>query len=51
MKKCPYCGHENDDTAWKCSKCQAGFPNEKAKDNSDNTVKTTKTRRVNKNGT
>lgn len=26
MKKCPYCGHENDDTAWKCSKCQAGFP-------------------------
>ena len=51
MKKCPYCGHENDDTAWKCSKCKAGFPNEEqTKDNSDSTVKT-KTRRVNKHGT
>ena len=27
--KCPYCGHENDNAAWKCSKCQAGFPHEK----------------------
>lgn len=31
MKKCPYCGHENDDTAWKCGKCQAGFPHEETK--------------------
>ena len=28
MKKCPYCGNENDDSAWKCSKCHAGFPHE-----------------------
>lgn len=50
MKKCPYCGHENDDSEWKCSKCKAGFPNEN-KDGSGDTVKITKTRRVNKNGT
>ena len=29
MKKCPYCGHENENDAWKCSKCQAGFSHEK----------------------
>ena len=44
MKKCPYCGHENDDTALKCSKCKADFPNEETEEKS---VKTSK-RRLNK---
>lgn len=26
MKKCPYCGHENTDEAWRCERCFAGFP-------------------------
>ena len=26
MKKCPYCGHMNDDQAKGCQKCKAGFP-------------------------
>lgn len=51
MMKCPYCGHENDDTALKCGKCKAGFPKEQVKDSSKTTAKTTKTRRVNKHGT
>jgi len=25
MKKCPYCGRENDDSAAACSECQTGF--------------------------
>ena len=28
MKKCPYCGHMNEDTATGCSHCYAGFPAE-----------------------
>ena len=32
MKKCPYCGHLNDDTATGCSKCKAGFPHEEPKE-------------------
>lgn len=26
MKKCPYCGYENDDQETVCKKCCAGFP-------------------------
>ena len=26
MKKCPYCGHMNDDERTNCDKCFAGFP-------------------------
>lgn len=26
MKKCPYCGHENEDGATTCQRCYAGFP-------------------------
>ena len=29
MKKCPYCGHINDDSRWNCEHCYAGFPTEK----------------------
>ena len=29
MKKCPYCGHINDDDRWNCSRCYAGLPEEK----------------------
>lgn len=28
MKKCPYCGHINDDNATRCDRCYAGFPAE-----------------------
>jgi uncharacterized membrane protein YvbJ len=31
MKKCPYCGHLNDDNATGCGKCFAGFPEEPVK--------------------
>lgn len=31
MKKCPYCGHRNDDNATGCAKCKAGFPREETK--------------------
>lgn len=27
MKKCPYCGHENDDNVNVCGHCCAGLPN------------------------
>ena len=39
MRKCPYCGHENADTEWRCSKCKAGFPHEEPKEKKS--VKTT----------
>ena len=26
MKKCPYCGHENDEQAKTCERCSAGLP-------------------------
>lgn len=29
MKKCPYCGHMNDEQAKACDHCYAGFPVEK----------------------
>ena len=29
MKKCPYCGRENDDNAFRCERCYAGFPSER----------------------
>jgi len=29
MKKCPYCGHMNDDDRKTCEHCYAGFPEEK----------------------
>ena len=29
MKKCPYCGHEQDDQQKCCEKCHAGLPAEK----------------------
>ena len=44
MKKCPYCGHENDDAAWKCDKCQAGFPSETNK-TEEKPVKAKRTKR------
>ena len=28
MKKCPYCGHENDDKETQCQHCYAGLPQE-----------------------
>ena len=28
MKKCPYCGYENDEQAESCSHCKAGIPHE-----------------------
>lgn len=28
MKKCPYCGHGNDDKTEVCVNCCAGFPKE-----------------------
>ncbi len=39
MRKCPYCGHKNADTEWRCSKCKAGFPHEEQKEKKS--VKTT----------
>jgi len=32
MKKCPYCGKDNDDKASACERCFAGFPAEKQKE-------------------
>lgn len=32
MKKCPYCGKDNDDKAKTCEHCYAGFPNENKKE-------------------
>ena len=32
MRKCPYCGYENDDNAVRCEKCCAGFPEENDND-------------------
>ena len=29
MKKCPYCGHEQDDQNKICERCHAGLPKEK----------------------
>lgn len=29
MKKCPYCGHMNEDSARGCKRCSAGFPDDK----------------------
>jgi len=29
MKKCPYCGKDNEDNATGCVHCYAGFPVEK----------------------
>ena len=29
MKKCPYCGHINDDDSSNCAHCYAGIPAEK----------------------
>ena len=26
MKKCPYCGHGNDEQAKTCERCSAGLP-------------------------
>ncbi len=26
MKKCPYCGYSNDNSATVCNHCYAGFP-------------------------
>ena len=31
MKKCPYCGHMNDEENTVCGKCSAGFPYEETK--------------------
>ena len=28
MKKCPYCGKENEEQATVCVRCSAGFPHE-----------------------
>lgn len=28
MKKCPYCGKENEEQATVCIRCYAGFPHE-----------------------
>lgn len=28
MKKCPYCGHHNEDNAEICERCYAGLPKE-----------------------
>ena len=41
MKKCPFCGHENDDQATGCAKCFAGFPNEKSEEKSVKTKRKT----------
>ena len=29
MKKCPYCGHENDEQTKVCERCRAEIPHEK----------------------
>ena len=29
MKKCPYCGHENDEQTKVCERCKAGIPRDK----------------------
>lgn len=29
MKKCPYCGHSNEDSRKTCERCYAGLPEEK----------------------
>lgn len=29
MKKCPYCGHENEDNGERCARCSAELPREK----------------------
>lgn len=31
MKKCPYCGHNNNDNAVSCEHCYARLPEEKQK--------------------
>jgi len=38
MKKCPYCGYENNDNATNCGCCYAGLPEkEKPKEKSEET--------------
>lgn len=32
MKKCPYCGYGNEDSAFNCEKCRAELPAEKPND-------------------
>ena len=43
MKKCPYCGHENEDQAENCERCRAGLPHEET-----NTEKPKRVKRNNK---
>lgn len=38
MKKCPCCGHENDDNAVRCEKCYVGFPKENDNDKQEESV-------------
>ena len=37
MKKCPYCGQQNEDDATGCKRCKAGFP--QGKDKSEEPVR------------
>ena len=49
MKICPYCGRMSKDSAMKCEKCKAGFPNEEPKQEIDKPVKVNRmTKRKNK---
>jgi uncharacterized membrane protein YvbJ len=47
MKKCPYCGRDNDDKAVICEKCYAEIPAEKQKTEPEKVQK----QGVKKNGT
>ena len=45
MRKCPYCGYENDERNENCSRCKAGIPRESAESNTPDeqeTIRSTK---------
>ena len=48
VKKCPYCGHMNEDESRVCDKCFAGFPHEEkilADSTKENSVKSRENKR------
>lgn len=45
MRKCPYCGHENNEQEQNCSRCKASIPFESAESNTPDeseTIRSTK---------
>lgn len=48
MKKCPYCGHDNEDKAVCCARCYAGIPQEKLETEKKEPVKARSSKKNNK---